>query len=78
MPPIDDAGRHEWLEGFCQAHADYSMDGDFEGGESVEEALDWQAQKYPQLAPYVEGLKKLLKSGIRFRNVIYLNIAYSC
>jgi hypothetical protein len=27
MPPIDDAGRREWLEGFCQAHADYP-DGD--------------------------------------------------
>jgi hypothetical protein len=22
MPPIDDAGRREWLEGFLQAHAD--------------------------------------------------------
>jgi hypothetical protein len=22
MPPIDDIGRREWLEGFCQAHAD--------------------------------------------------------
>ena len=23
MPPLDDIGRQEWLEGFLQAHADY-------------------------------------------------------
>jgi hypothetical protein len=22
LPPTDDKGRQEWLEGFCQAHAD--------------------------------------------------------
>ena len=40
LPPIDDAGRREWLEGFCQAHADYPDGDDFESGETVQEALD--------------------------------------
>jgi hypothetical protein len=41
MPPIDDAGRREWLEGFLQAHADYYPDTlDPESGETAQEALD--------------------------------------
>jgi len=40
LPPDDDAGRLEWLDGFRQAHADYPADGNFEGGESAVKALD--------------------------------------
>ena len=49
LPPNDDAGRLEWLEGFCQAHADYPADGDFEGGESAAEALDHLLAGHPAL-----------------------------
>jgi hypothetical protein len=34
LPPIDDAGRREWLEGFLQAHADYPDTLDPEEGET--------------------------------------------
>ena len=40
LDPGDTVSLAEWLQGFCQAHADYPADGDFEGGESAAEALD--------------------------------------
>ena len=49
MPPIDEAGRREWLEGFCQAHADYPDGDDFEGGETAQEALDRMMEGHPAL-----------------------------
>lgn len=49
LPPGDDAGRLEWLDGFCQAHADYPADGNFEGGESTLDALDRLLADHPAL-----------------------------
>ena len=49
LPPDDDAGRLEWLDGFRQAHADYPADGNFEDGESAVEALDRLLADYPAL-----------------------------
>ena len=49
MPPIDDIGRREWLEGFCQAHADYPDTLDPEEGETVQEALDRLLRGHPAL-----------------------------
>ena len=40
LPPPDEAGRREWLEGFLQAHADYPDEPyDPAGGEPVADAL---------------------------------------
>ena len=50
LPPDDDTGRLEWLGGFCQAHADYPTDGNYEGGESAVEALDRLLTDHPALA----------------------------
>jgi hypothetical protein len=49
LPPIDDAGRREWLEGFLQAHADYPDTLDPEEGETVQEALDRLLGRHPAL-----------------------------
>jgi hypothetical protein len=49
LPPIDDKGRREWLEGFCQAHADYPDGDDFESGETAQEALDRMLEGHPAL-----------------------------
>jgi hypothetical protein len=49
LPPIDDKGRREWLEGFCQAHADYPDGDNFEGGETAQEALDRVLEGHPAL-----------------------------
>lgn len=62
MPPIDGAGRREWLEGFCQAHADYPDSDDFEGGETVEEALDRLLGGHPAL-PALKAMLTLSKDG---------------
>ena len=50
LPPDDEARRLEWLDGFCQAHADYPADGNFEGGESAVEAIDRLLADHPALA----------------------------
>jgi hypothetical protein len=49
LPPIDDAGRREWLDGFCQTHADYPDSLDPEEGETVQEALDRLLEGHPAL-----------------------------
>jgi hypothetical protein len=58
LPPIDDAGRREWLEGFCQAHAYYPADGDYEGGGTAQEALDRLLERHPALP----ALKAMLEA----------------
>jgi hypothetical protein len=58
LPPIDDAGRREWLDGFCQTHADYPDSLDPEGGETVQEALDRLLEGHPALP----ALKAMLES----------------
>jgi hypothetical protein len=49
MPPIDDIGRREWLEEFCQAHADCPDTLDPEEGETAQEALDRLLRGHPAL-----------------------------
>ena len=53
LPPADEAGQQEWLEGFQQAHADYPdepYDPDNpEGGETAADALRRMLPGNPQL-----------------------------
>jgi hypothetical protein len=49
MPPIDDAGRREWLEEVLQAHADYPGTLDPEEGETAQEALERMLEGHPAL-----------------------------
>jgi hypothetical protein len=60
LPPIDDKGRWEWLEGFCQAHADYPDGDDFEGGETAQEALERMLEGHPAL-PALKMMLEALK-----------------
>lgn len=40
LPPADEAGQREWLEGFLQSHTDYPDDPDNpEGGETAADVL---------------------------------------
>ena len=63
LPPIDDAGRREWLEGFYQAHADYPDGDDFEGGETAEEALDRLLEGHPAL-PALKGMLETIRTQL--------------
>ena len=47
LPPEDDAGRLEWLDGFRLAYADYPDTLDPEAGESLSEALDRLLADHP-------------------------------
>ena len=50
LPPDDDAGRLEWLNGFQLAYADYPDTLDPEAGESITQALDRLLADHPALA----------------------------
>jgi hypothetical protein len=73
MPPIDDAGRREWMKGFLQAHADYPDTLDPESGETAQEALDrcWGGIRTACAESNVErylrqGMNKLVtKAGLK-------------
>jgi hypothetical protein len=58
MPPIDDKGRREWLEGFIQAFADYPDTLDPGEGETAQEALDRLLEGHPALP----ALKAMLEA----------------
>jgi hypothetical protein len=63
MPPIDDAGRWEWLKGFCQAHAAYPDSEDLESGETAQEALDRLLEGHPAL-PALKAMLEAIKTQL--------------
>ena len=59
LPPADEAGQREWLEGFLQAHADYPDEPfDPDGGETAADAL-------MRMLPGNPHLPALLRLGSR-------------
>ena len=64
LPPSDETGQRDWLEGFLQSHAEHPDDPfNYEGGESASDALRRMLAGQCDVDALLALLNRMLKEG---------------